>query len=159
MFSSRHRICVICVAISVFFQTEALFTRSFDVNKHLIFRLYTPTNRMDYQKLNASGLPPISSTSFDSRIPTRIFVHGFKSKEKIIVRHRDAFFNIGNFNFIAVDWIRGADTYNYLHSRALVKLVCRSYWIITHRKSVVACSNVTCALCLPDCCEIGYFTG
>lgn len=127
MFSLRNRICVICAAISVLLSIDAFFTPSFDVDEHLIFRLYTPDNQVEYQKLKTSGLSPISSTSFDPRIPTRIFVHGFKSKEKTIGRYKDVFSKIGNYNFIGVDWISGASTYNYLHSKGLVPLVCRSY--------------------------------
>lgn len=124
MFSLRNRICIFCVAISMFLSIEAFFKNSFDVEENLIFRLYTPDNPVDYQKLKTSGLPPISSTSFDPRIPTRIFVHGFKSKEKTIGRYKDAFLNIGNYNFIGVDWILGASTYNYLFSKSLVPTVC-----------------------------------
>lgn len=106
MFSLRNRIGVICVAISMLLSIEAIFSNSFNIEEQLIFRLYTPANPIDYQKLKILGSPSISSTSFDPRIPTRIFIHGFKSKEKTIDRYREAFFKIGNFNFIGVCLIR-----------------------------------------------------
>lgn len=120
---SWNIICVSCVALSMLLSIEAFFKNSFDIEEHLIFRLYTPTNSEDYQKLKTNGQPPISSTSFDPRIATRIFVHGFKSKEKTIGRYKDAFLNIGKYNFIGVDWIYGASTYNYLYSKGLVPSV------------------------------------
>lgn len=113
----------ICVAISLLISFEVFFSYAFNAEEDLIFRLYTPVNPVDYQKLKTSGLPSISTTSFDPRLPTRIFVHGFKSKEKTIGRYKDAFFKIGNYNFIGVDWISGASTYNYLSSKGHVPSV------------------------------------
>lgn len=74
----------------------------FDAEEHLIFRLYTRSNPIDHQELKTSDSPPISATAFDSRRPTRIFIHGYKSKEKVIIRYKDAFLKLGDFNFIGV---------------------------------------------------------
>lgn len=147
MFSLRN---CICVAIPLLF---ASCNYAFDVEKDLIFRLYTPANPVDYQKLKTTGLPPISTTSFDARLATRIFIHGFKSKEKTIGRYKDAFLNIGNYNFIGVDWISGASTYNYLSSKGHVPSVNWNHKIKTYSSLIKFC------LFFIDFGEIGQLTG
>ena len=113
----------IYVAISLLLSIGVYSIDAFDVEEHLIFRLYTPTNPVEYQELKTTGLPPISTTFFNPKLGTRIFIHGFKSKEKTIGRYKDAFFNVGNYNFIGVHWIGGASTYNYLSSKGHVPSV------------------------------------
>lgn len=97
----------------------------FDINKDLIFRLYTREQPDVHQVLKAdsSASPSISQTSFDSKRPTRIFIHGFKSKDKVIIRYKNAFLKLGDYNFIAVDWTEGATTKNYYAAKACVRPV------------------------------------
>lgn len=87
--------------------------------KDLIFRLYTRDSRVNYYPLENGG----SLKGFDSKKPTRIFIHGFKSKEKVIHRYKDAYLDLGDYNFIAVDWTVGASTYNYYSAKCLVASV------------------------------------
>lgn len=95
----------------------------FDEKKDIVFRLYTRQNMLSYYVLKAENNAPISDTTFDPKRPTRIFVHGYKSKEKVLFRYRDAYLSIGDYNFIAVDWIKGAHESNYFKSRSRVKVV------------------------------------
>lgn len=103
---------------------------AFDIEKDLVFRLYTLEDPNAYQVLKADLKPP---TTFNPNRPSRIFIHGFKSKEKVIIRYKDAFLNVGNYNFIAVDWINGADTLNYLKAKARVEPVSRISMANGHR--------------------------
>lgn len=85
----------------------------FSVEKDVIFRLYTPEQPDVHEEIKPDNLSDISQTSFNPHRPTRIFIHGFRSKENMIFRYRDAYLKLGNFNFIAVDWTKGAETFNY----------------------------------------------
>lgn len=96
---------------------------AFDVNKDLVFRLYTREEPTNYHVLKATGEPAIPSTTFKANRETRIFVHGFKSKEKVINRYKEAYLELGAYNFIAVDWISGASTNNYLSAKSCVRPV------------------------------------
>lgn len=62
-------------------------------------------------------------STFDPKRPTRIFCHGFQSSEKVLLRYKDAFLKLGNYNFIAVDWTNGANTINYLKAKGRVQPV------------------------------------
>lgn len=95
----------------------------FTIEKDLVFRLYTHEDPVMYYALSKNGPPLVSETPFNPNRPTRIFVHGFKSKEKVIRRYKDAFLGIGDYNFIAVDWIEGASTYNYFSAKGRVRPV------------------------------------
>lgn len=96
---------------------------SYNVEKDLIFRLYTRKRPDHYQELKADDLPAISPSSFNPNRSTRIFIHGFRGKEKTILRYRDAYLNLGDYNFIAVDWTRGASTYNYFKAKNRIQAV------------------------------------
>lgn len=112
---------IICVLLLL-----SIFVRhhhAFDIEKDLVFRLYTREEPGMYYVLKATGTPAIPSTTFNPRRPTRIFVHGYKSKEKVIIRYKDAYLSLGDYNFIAVDWISGASTYNYFSSKGRVRPV------------------------------------
>lgn len=112
MFVLKTTFCsTICVLLSIVMIHGSLL---FNVEKDLIFRLYTPEQPNDYEELKVDSLSRTSQTTFNPNRPTRIFIHGFMSKENMIFRYRDAYLNLGNFNFIAVDWTKGAQTFNYL---------------------------------------------
>lgn len=109
-------ISFVLVIVSIY----AINSFAFNIEKDLTFRLYTKEAPIVYYALKTSGSPPISDTPFNSSRPTRIFVHGYKSKEKTIDRYTEAYLTLGDFNFIAVDWIKGADTFNYLTAKSRV---------------------------------------
>lgn len=113
----------IFVAIFLLLSIVVSFNCAFDVENDVVFRLYTREVSDSFNRLNASNSESISASAFDSKRPTKIFIHGYKSKEKVIIRYKNAFLNIGNYNFIGVDWINGAATYNYLAAKGYVPLV------------------------------------
>lgn len=61
--------------------------------------------------------------NFDPRRPTRIFVHGYYSEDELMKSYAKAYLNVGDFNFIAVDWLAGATTLNYPRARHRVREV------------------------------------
>lgn len=109
----------ILVCSTIFVLLSIVVVRCEDDN--LIFRLYTREQPDDYQELKIDDLPDISTASFHPNRPTRIFVHGFRGQEKGIIRYKDAFLHLGDFNFIAVDWTKAANTYNYLKAKKRVR--------------------------------------
>lgn len=117
------RITSFCGIIIVLVWVSINNSHAFDINKDLVFRLYTREDPVMYYALKASGSPLISETPFNPNRPTRIFVHGFKSKEKVMIRYKDAYLDLGDFNFIAVDWSKGASTYNYYSAKGRVRPV------------------------------------
>lgn len=108
----------VILSIGVFYNC-----RAFDLEKDLIFRLYTPEVRDKFHALNVRNAPFISASLFNPKRPTRIFVHGFLSSEHVLVRYKETYLNLGDFNFIGVDWISGARTYNYLMAKGRVPAV------------------------------------
>lgn len=100
-----------------------VFCGAFDLEKDLIFRLYTLKSRDQYHALNAANVPFLSASVFDPKRPTRIFIHGFLSSEHVLIRYKEAYLKLGDYNFIGVDWIVGAKTYNYFKARGRVKKV------------------------------------
>lgn len=107
----------LCLLVAAFVLNSSY---AFDIEKDLVFRLYTREDPVMYHALKVSGSPSIAETPFNPNRPTRIFVHGFKSKAKVITRYTDAYLKLGDFNFIAVDWIEGASTFNYYLARGRV---------------------------------------
>ena len=98
-------------------------SHAFDIESDLLFRLYTREVPDLYFALRANDEPPVSQTPFNPSRPTRIFIHGFKSKEKTINRYAEAYLKSGDFNFIAVDWLKGSNTFNYLMAKGRVRPV------------------------------------
>lgn len=115
MFSTKIRIYL---AIFVLLSINILHSFAFDVNKDVIFQLYTPNRPNEYKELTES-----TPMLIDPRLPVRIFIHGFKGKEKTIERYKDAFLRHGRFNFIGVNWIIGANTINYLSAKRNIPFV------------------------------------
>lgn len=90
-------------------------SHALDCEVQLNFWLNTPSNMLNEQELKTSGAAyNISESHFDARRPTRIFIHGYNSYEKLLNRFREYYMVLGAYNFIAVDWIASSCTYNYL---------------------------------------------
>lgn len=118
MFLSKLDFCgaIIFVLLSI----GVFHSNGFDIEKDLVFRLYTHESPTTYHVLKANLEPP---AAFNPYRPTRIFIHGFQSSEKVLIRYKDAFLKSGDYNFIAVDWTKGASTLNYLKAKSRVKPV------------------------------------
>lgn len=54
--------------------------------------------------------------------PTRIFVHGYKAKMRLLELYVQAYLNADDFNFINVNWIKGAHD-NYLRVKRRIPTV------------------------------------
>lgn len=85
--------------------------RAFDANEDIYFELYTNENPENYQVIRNSQA--IRSTTFNPYRPTRIFVHGFRSDRNTIKQYSKGFLRAENVNFIAMNWIDGAETLLY----------------------------------------------
>lgn len=111
-----------CGFTNLLFLSIGLFSdcQAFDLDKDLKFRLYTREQPDEFQSLNVSS---ISVSLFNPKRPTRIFTHGFLSSEPVLIRYKDAFLKLNDFNVICVDWIAGAKTYNYLLAKSRVQAV------------------------------------
>lgn len=94
---------------------------AFEANEDVRFELYTRESRKIYEVLDTHGEPAIAYSRFQASRPTRIFVHGYRSKRKVIDRYSEAFLNAGDYNFIALNWIEGASTVNYYTAKNRVK--------------------------------------
>lgn len=96
---------------------------AFNEYEDIDFELHTRKYDITWQLLNASHGELINSTEWNPNRPTRIFVHGFKSKRKVINRYAAAFLTAGDYNFIAVNWMKGSSTLNYYVAKNRVKKV------------------------------------
>lgn len=95
----------------------------FDIDEHLIFRLYTPKNRYVHERLAAFAGRSTPMANFNPRLPTRIFIHGYLSDESMINLYRDAYLEKSDYNFIGADWLIGAGTFNYFKAKKRVRTV------------------------------------
>lgn len=105
------------VAVSVFLT----YASAFDASEDVQFELYTRDNRQVFQLIDTHGEPAIANTLFSASRPTRIFVHGYRSKHKVINRYAEAYLNAGDYNFIAVNWSAGSSTVNYYTAKSRIK--------------------------------------
>lgn len=97
------------------------FAKPFDANEDIYFELYTQENPENYQVIR--NVRSIKNTAFVAERPTRIFIHGYRSVREIITQYSRTYLSIGNFNFIAMNWIDGAETLVYPVARARVNEV------------------------------------
>lgn len=95
--------------------------QTFDVNDDIYFELYTSENPDNYQVIK--NVRSIENTAFDPQRPTRIFIHGFRSVRDTIKQYSRKFLKAGNINFIAMNWIDGAETLVYPIARNRVEEV------------------------------------
>lgn len=84
---------------------------AFDANEDIYFELYTYESPDNYQVIR--NTLNVRSTTFNPLRPTRIFVHGFRSDRSVIKQYAKAFLKAEDVNFIAMNWIDGAETILY----------------------------------------------
>lgn len=95
--------------------------KNFDADRDVIYELYTRDRPINYQTLEpAAGDTIRTDTTYDPKKPTRIFIHGFLSKRRNFPRYAEAYLKNGDYNFIAVNWMAGSSTYNYIKARGRV---------------------------------------
>lgn len=118
-----------CVILLLAINALPFRCEAFDAETDIIFQLHTRDEPL-FTVLSPNNDPPISATQFNPNRPTRIFIHGFRSKQKVLNRYAAAYVKAGDFNFIGVDWTKGANVYNYYGAKGRVKHVSN----IFHRK-------------------------
>lgn len=99
----------------------------FSVEDDIIFELYTRKNPTKPQILTLNNYTSVKESNFNWRLPTRIFIHGWYSLGLLTPRFADAYLTKGRYrvNFIAVNWQKCSDIYNYLTARKRVPDVAR----------------------------------
>lgn len=100
----------------------------FEIEKDVFFKLYDRNNPENFTILNHKHyLESSPAESFEPKLPTRICIHGYLATEAYIDRFRKAYLNVGDFNFISVDWSRGAFNPNYYVSKDRIKYVSKTF--------------------------------
>lgn len=134
----RHNAILLLLTSSALLQLGG----AFEANENVLFELYTRESRKLYEVLYTHGEPQIADSKFNASRPTRLFVHGFRSKRKVIERYSEAYLNVGDYNFIAVNWIE-ASTVNYFRARfRRVEYVNKNhvFQLFTNLNSLFVCS-------------------
>lgn len=87
------------------------------------FQLYTRSNPTTYQVLKLNDINSIQNSNFVATRQTRYTIHGWNSNGQSSINTilRDAYLQKGDFNVIAVDWGKGANTINYETARQRIK--------------------------------------
>lgn len=55
--------------------------------------------------------------NWNSNRPTRLFIHGYYSDQETLNKYAQAYLERDDYNFIAINWLRGAHTINYVKAR------------------------------------------
>lgn len=97
----------------------------FSVENDVIFELFTQKNPTEPQILQLNNYTSVKISNFNWWHPTRILIHGWYSEGLLTPRFAEAYLVKGKHkvNFIAVNWQKGSDVYNYLFARRHVKEV------------------------------------
>lgn len=91
----------------------------------IFFHLYTPDNPNDPQFIQLGNASTLIDSNFNSTMPTRIVIHGWRPNVRFIPMFIEAYFEKGNHavNLIIVNWLKGAETMLYNVARGRVKMV------------------------------------
>lgn len=122
------------LVILLYFVTIA---NCFDASEDVYYELYTNDqplthfhNLLTINNDNNRSMP-LASSPFNHNRPTRIYVHGYRSKRKNFLKYAETYRSIGNFNFIAVNWLAGAQTINYYKARNRVETVSKLFCVLS----------------------------
>lgn len=130
------------VWLSIFYCIVSLTRAEFDAKKDVFYEMHcrfanystnTTLHDIDTNILNNDNLILSSERSINGiqgcrwnwnpRRPTRIFIHGYYSDRDTLMQYANAYLNRGDFNFIAINWLKGAKTINYVKARHRVREV------------------------------------
>ncbi|XP_052863800.1 pancreatic triacylglycerol lipase-like [Anopheles cruzii] len=91
----------------------------FNPQQDIIFRLFTRANPTQPQILQLNNAASISGSNFNAAHPTRFTIHGWNNDGSHFMNSqiRDAYFQVGDFNIVTVDWGVGAINPNYITAR------------------------------------------
>lgn len=133
--------CNLFITTSLLFYSVIVSTGAdhFDPKKHVTYEMYcrfsnhsTDTTLEDIDSSILENDNLIMSDDYgDRRVkgvqncdwnwhpfrPTRIFIHGYYSDQGTLMSYARAYLERGDFNFIAINWLRGAKTINYVKAR------------------------------------------
>lgn len=116
----------------VFFADFLAFADKFSAFKYVKYRIWSRAESnftifahpQKNRFANAKNIFELENQlNFYSSRPTRIFVHGFYSEHELMDTYAKVYLNVGDFNFIAVDWLAAAKTLNYPKARHRVREV------------------------------------
>ena len=95
----------------------------FSVKNDVRFELFTYKNPTEPQILIHNNQTSVKLSNFSWKRPTRILIHGWYSEGLLTPRFADAYLVKGKHrvNFIAVNWQKGSDVYNYYNARHRVQ--------------------------------------
>lgn len=120
---SDHKLVIAIAVLSICIGYRGRCEAAFSEYEDIVFELYTRDQVDSHQRLNTSWGDNIFQTNWRSSRPTRMFVHGFKSKRKTLDKYKNAFLASGDYNVIVVNWLKGSSTYNYYVAKNRVKKV------------------------------------
>lgn len=133
-----NRNCLIFAFLFNFLINSVLSADTFSAAKHVIYEMYSRAspdhtnltldqiqNQFDVEDNDTPGrsLSLNDGLNFDPNRPTRIFIHGYYSDRETFAQYADAYLKAGDFNFIAINWLAGAITVNYMKARYRVREV------------------------------------
>ena len=120
MFEHYRKIVVISfVVLCIVFESNG-----FDAEKDVDFELFTRADPKQFEQLKATDERSIQYDSmFNPSRPTRIFIHGYLSKRKVLNRYAEAYLKAGDYNFFAVNWTKGSSTLLYPRAKLRVRKV------------------------------------
>lgn len=103
--------------------------KSFSLYESMSFRLYKRELLTTFTLLNKNASELVKNELFDPKLPTRMYIHGYFGSEQGIENYSQHFLNVSDYNFIAIDWTKGARTINYYIAKARVPLVSSLFFI------------------------------
>lgn len=136
MHSNQFKVCssIVILLLCVLNLTSA---GHFDAKKHVSYEMYcrnsmhaTRTtlydiNVLKHENLVINGVGDNRTVTgvqncgwnWNPNRPTRLFIHGWYSDEELLRRYARAYIERDDFNFIAINWLRGAQTIDYVKAR------------------------------------------
>lgn len=95
----------------------------YNAESDVIFTLFTKEDQAMGQVIQLNDPSSVQNSSFNASLPTKVTIHGFLADATTTVSTnvKDAFFSVGQFNVISVDWSAGAKTINYVAARRRVE--------------------------------------
>ena len=117
-------------AFSCMLVIELAGAQGFVPDEHVIFEfhsresdIWTNHTIQDIESTKGRRNEIFRKFNFDATRPTRIFIHGFLSNRETLDKYAAAYSRLGDFNFIAINWLRGAVTIRYVKARLRVRAV------------------------------------
>jgi hypothetical protein len=100
---------------------------AFNAERDVRLLLNTRRNTGASQNLQFNDIASVRNSNYNSRLPTRILIHGFREDggSDLNLETSRALLANGDFNVIFIDWSSGAQTINYVAARGRIREVAR----------------------------------